>query len=156
FDDGPAPTRQRFCMNSLALDLTKRDAAAPNAEQERYWNEEAGPKWVANQELIDAQIRPLGELAMDRAAIRAGERVLDIGRGCCATTIELARRVGPSGRVVGVDLSQVMLDRGRQVAAAAGVTNVEFQRADAQAHAFVPHSFDLVFSRFGVMFFAEP
>ncbi len=159
FDDGPLPTRQRFCMNSLSLDLVKKtagDGAGPNAEQAQYWNEQAGPNWVEFQALIDDQIRPLGVLAMDRAGVRAGERVLDVGCGCGDSTIELARRVGTSGHVLGVDLSAVMLEQGRRVARAAGLSNVELVQADAQAYPFAPASFDVLFSRFGVMFFANP
>src|SRR2546425_12591617 len=62
-----------------------------NAEQIRYWNEAAGPKWVAFQKIIDEQIAPLGERAMDRAGIARGERVIDVGCGCGDTTIALSR-----------------------------------------------------------------
>src|SRR5713101_6517854 len=101
----------------------------PNADQIKYWNEQAGPRWVAFQELLDAQLAPLGLRAMDRAAVGAGERVLDVGCGCGQTTIELACRVRPTGRALGVDLSAVMLERARQVARAAGVQNVVFENA---------------------------
>jgi SAM-dependent methyltransferase len=130
--------------------------AGPNAEQIQYWNETSGPKWVALHDLVDAQIRPLGLHAMDRAQIAAGERVLDVGCGCGATTLELARRVGPSGTATGIDISNVMLERARQMAAQARTPNVRFENADAQTYAFAPQSFDVVFSRFGVMFFADP
>ncbi|HZR80750.1 MAG TPA: class I SAM-dependent methyltransferase [Candidatus Binatia bacterium] len=128
----------------------------PNAEQIKYWNETAGPKWVQAQKLIDAQIAPLGEAAMARAAFAAGERVLDVGCGCGTTTIELGRRVGPRGSVLGVDLSAPMLDVARASAERAGLANVRFESADAQTHRFEPASFDVAFSRFGVMFFADP
>jgi SAM-dependent methyltransferase len=128
----------------------------PNAEQIRYWNEQAGSKWVALQAMIDAQIRPLGEAAMERAAIAAGERVLDVGCGCGDTTLELARRVGPKGSVIGIDISAVMLERARQAAHDAGLAQAHFAHADAQTHAFSPGHFDVVFSRFGIMFFAHP
>jgi len=78
------------------------EATGPNAEQIRYWNELAGPKWVALEAMIDAQIAPLGRLVMERAALAPGEHVLDVGCGCGHTTLELARRVGPGGRVVGI------------------------------------------------------
>src|SRR5205807_2691320 len=80
------------------------EPAGPNAEQIRYWNETAGPKWIAFQKLLDAQLGPLGRRTMDRAEIAAGDRVLDVGCGCGDTTLELARRVGPKGLVVGVDV----------------------------------------------------
>jgi SAM-dependent methyltransferase len=91
---------------------------------------------------------------MDRRAIGAGERVLDVGCGCGETSLALARRVGATGSVLGVDISTVMLERAR--ARAAGVANVRFLAADAQTHGFAPASFDVVFSRFGVMFFKDP
>jgi SAM-dependent methyltransferase len=135
--------------------MSTMDTSGPNAQQVQYWNEVSGPKWVVLQATIDEQIRPLGRLAMDRAALRPGERVLDIGCGCGDTTIELARRVAPGGAVTGVDISAVMLERARQTAREQGV-NARFERADAQTHAFPPASADVLFSRFGVMFFADP
>ena len=128
-----------------------------NAEMVQYWNDSAGPVWVAQQERLDAQIGPLGALARERAAIRAGERVLDVGCGCGATALELAEAVGDAGRVVAVDISRPMLERARQRAGTAGAgTRVEWRLDDAQSAAFEGDAFDVVFSRFGVMFFADP
>ncbi len=141
--------------------MTSPAAAAPNADQDLYWNEQAGPKWVVLQEHIDAQIRPLGELIMARAGCTAGERVLDVGCGCGDTTLDLARRVAPGGRVLGLDISAPMLAHaGQRLEAeerrAAVGGEVSFQRADAQTWAFDAGAFDVLFSRFGVMFFADP
>lgn len=131
-------------------------AGPVNAQQITYWNEVSGPKWVALSDLIDAQIAPLGREAIDRAAPSPGERVLDVGCGCGQTTVDLARRVGPSGEVVGVDVSRPMLADAERRAAAAPEAPVRFLPADAQTHPFDPGAFDLVFSRFGVMFFEDP
>jgi len=131
-------------------------AGGPNAEQVRYWNEQAGPKWVAQQAQLDAQLADLGARAMQRAAIVAGEQILDVGCGCGATTLELARRAGSGGSVLGVDISAPMLEVARQRADAAGLGNVHFECADAQTHTFAEASRDVVFSRFGVMFFTDP
>jgi len=141
------------------MDTTPRaslDYSGPNAEQIRHWNETSGPKWVALHDLVDQQIHPLGREAMDRARIGVGERVLDVGCGCGATTLELARRVGPTGAVIGVDISTVMLEHARQAAAQAGLSHADFRNADAQTHEFDQQSVDVIFSRFGVMFFAQP
>jgi len=127
-----------------------------NAEQIQYWNEVAGPKWVAYNALIDAQIAPLGRRAMERADVAAGDRVIDVGCGCGETTRELARRVGPAGHVLGIDISAPMLARARESGRELGVTNAVFEQADAQTHAFPPAAFDVLFSRFGIMFFADP
>jgi SAM-dependent methyltransferase len=132
------------------------DATGPNAEQITYWNDTAGPKWVALEEMLDEQIRGLGEAAMDRVGIDRGARVLDVGCGTGQTSLELGRRVGPDGRVTGVDISTPMLDRARQRARAAGASHVTFVAADAQTQRFGPGTADVVFSRFGVMFFADP
>ena len=131
-------------------------AEGPNAEQIRYWNEQAGPKWVALQQLLDLQLASLGLRALDRAAIVHGESILDLGCGCGTTSLELARRTGETGNVLGVDISAPMLDLARLRAKDAGVRNVRFELADAQTHQFSCASRDVAFSRFGVMFFADP
>jgi SAM-dependent methyltransferase len=128
----------------------------PNAEQIRYWAEAAGPKWVRFQALLDAQIRGIGERAMERGGIAPGERVLDVGCGCGDTTMELPRRVGAAGRVLGVDISAPMLARAAERIAAAGLPHARVLEADAQTHVFEAGAFDVLFSRFGVMFFSDP
>ena len=131
------------------------EAAGPNAEQITYWNER-GPKWVARMDQLDEQIAPLGLAAMNRAGVAAGERVLDVGCGCGQTTLELAARVGARGSVTGIDISTPMLERARARAAERGLLAVRFMNADAQSTLLDTSSFDLIFSRFGVMFFADP
>jgi SAM-dependent methyltransferase len=128
----------------------------PNAEQVRYWNEIAGPRWVRFQERLDRQLAALAELALERAAPAAGEAALDVGCGCGATTLELGRRVGAGGRALGVDVSRPMLELARARAQAAGASHVGFVEADAQTASLEPGAFDLLFSRFGVMFFTDP
>jgi len=126
----------------------------PNAQQAEYWNDVAGPKWVDLSEAINRQIEPLGQAAMDLAGIAPGQSVLDVGCGCGQTSLELAGRVGPEGRVEGVDLSEPMLAAARE--RSAGVDNLRFTAADAQSHDLGEGSYDRIFSRFGVMFFADP
>ncbi len=132
-------------------------ATTANAEMIRYWNEAAGPSWVAMQERLDAQLAALGTLTRERAGIAIGERVLDVGCGCGGTTLELARAVGADGRVVAVDISEPMLACARARAEAAGLdARIEWRRADAQTAPFEESTFDCVYSRFGVMFFEDP
>src|SRR4029453_2942629 len=85
-----------------------------------------------------------------------GERVLDVGCGTGQTSLELARRVGADGRVTAIDISAPMLGGPRDRARGAGVANVAFVGADVQTHRFEPGSADVAFSRFGIMFFADP
>ncbi len=135
--------------------MTTLPAVGPNAEQIHYWNALGGPKWVTLQRRIDAHIGPFGVDAMERGPIGAGDHVLDVGCGCGHTTLEIARRVGPTGSVTGVDISTVMLERARQAVCGAGIAPVRFVNADAQTRVFEPRSVDVVFSRFGVMFFSD-
>jgi SAM-dependent methyltransferase len=93
-------------------------------------------------------------VTLARADVRAGERVIDVGCGAGATTVELGKLVGPSGSVIGVDVSGPLLARAKErLPSGLPVTFVE---ADATAHVFPSGEFDLLFSRFGVMFFADP
>jgi len=129
---------------------------SPNAAQIEYWNTTAGLTWTEYQALLDRQIEPLGQEAMGRLALTEGERVLDIGCGCGQTTLELAGRVGPRGRVIGVDISAPMLELARRRPRAAANLAVEFRQVDAQTQALGAAEFDAAFSRFGVMFFSDP
>ena len=130
------------------------DPAGPNAGQIEYWNETAGPGWVASQESRDIELAPWGLKAMEALGVQTGARIIDVGCGCGATTLDLARRVGPGGGVLGADISAPMLAVARRRAEAEGLAQARFTQADAQTHAFEPA--DGVFSRFGVMFFADP
>jgi SAM-dependent methyltransferase len=123
------------------------------SSQAEYWNDAGGISWVVGQEQLDVQLEPFGLLAMDAAAVQAGEVVLDIGCGCGATSLQLAARVGDSGRVVGLDVSAPMLERARE--RASGLP-VDFLLGDAATYPLAAGSFDVLFSRFGVMFFDEP
>jgi SAM-dependent methyltransferase len=135
--------------------MTTPDNATSNAAQTTYWNEVAGPTWTALQALLDRQLEPLGQASLEALVPEAGERIMDIGCGCGDTTLQIARRVGPLGSVVGVDISAPMLAVARGRAAEAGLSNATFLQADAQFHAFSAE-FDAVYSRFGVMFFSDP
>ena len=125
-----------------------------NADQIAYWNGPGGQHWTARQETQDAMLAPVSNILMDRAKAKIGERMIDIGCGCGSTTIALAEKVGPTGRVLGVDISAPMLARARELIPENAP--VEFMLADATVYPFQAGSFDLVVSRFGVMFFAEP
>jgi len=130
--------------------------AGPNAEQIQYWNEGAGESWAAREQTLDRLIAPIGERVLALADAAPGERVVDVGCGCGATSLELGHRVGPKGAVLGVDVSRPMLGRALARAKASGLTNSTFVLADAQTAHLGREDFDLLFSRFGVMFFADP
>ena len=126
-----------------------------NAEAAEFWSEMA-PTWLELEDRLDEVAGPPGQWAMDRLGLEPGQRVLDIGCGLGRTTRELARMVGPEGRVVGLDISDGMLKAAREHAAQAGVANVEFVHGDAQVHDLGAGIYDAAYSRFGVMFFADP
>jgi SAM-dependent methyltransferase len=140
----------------LAKQLETTAPEGPNAEQIRYWNEVGGKTWAGLEAKLSAQLRPFGELAMARAGIGRGSRVLDVGCGGGDTTRALARQVGPEGAVTGVDISEALLSVAERAAREEGLENVRLLLADAQSAALPEAAFDVVFSRFGVMFFGDP
>jgi SAM-dependent methyltransferase len=127
-----------------------------NAAQIAYWNDVASVSWTKFQTELDAIFAPLTEIALSAAAPSSGERVIDVGCGCGATVLELAGRVGPAGRVLGVDVSAPMAERARARIAERSLHNARIEVSDAAVHPFTPADTDLLFSRFGVMFFTDP
>lgn len=130
------------------------ESQSPNAAQITYWNDLGGKTWAELNDLLDREIRDVGLRAIEVLAPSAGERILDVGCGGGQTSVALAARVGASGSVTGVDISRPMLELARE--RAQGLPNLRFLEADAQTYKFDDHAFDAVFSRFGVMFFADP
>ncbi len=125
-----------------------------NAAEAAYWNGAGGMRWVARQRMQDELLASVLDLLIERAGASAGEVVLDIGCGAGTSSIALAKRVAPDGKVLAVDISAPLLERARQQAPAG--LPLEFVLCDATVYAFPPGAADLLFSRFGVMFFAEP
>jgi len=125
-----------------------------NAPEIAYWNGPGGQRWLERHALHDALLAPIASILLQRAAALPGEFVLDIGCGCGTTTFELGRSVAPGGRVLGIDVSAPLLGRARDLAPK-GLA-VEFALADATVYGFEAARADLLFSRFGVMFFGDP
>lgn len=125
----------------------------PEFDAEEYWNEVAGPKWVENRPKLDGLMAPITSALLEAVSARAGERVLDVGCGAGTTTLAFADKVGESGFALGIDVSRSLLSEARLRAGTAA--NIAFTCADAQTHVFEPPAFDVVTSRFGIMFFQD-
>lgn len=121
-------------------------------DQTAVWNGASGNAWVDEQPLLDRMFAPFEAMLVEAAAAHGATRVLDIGCGTGATTLAMARG---GRRCTGVDISEPMIALARQRAAQEGA-RAEFVCADAATYDFEPGSSDLVTSRFGVMFFADP
>src|SRR5438132_203798 len=136
--------------------MTDQHAGPPNTGQFEYWNSAATRAWAEQHERMDRALAGIAKGALEFAEPRPGEHVLDIGCGSGTTVLALAERVGPSGHVLGADIAQESVARARERIAAAGLRHAEVIRADVSTHSFAPSSFDLAFSRLGVMFFSDP
>ena len=130
------------------------DRPSANADQADFWNGPGGETWTTQRDRFNTMLRPIGLEVLKRAQPQSGEHVLDVGCGTGETTGDLARHVTPGGSVTGLDISDLMLDEARKHNQGHNVP-VHFHAADAQTHAFDDDAFDLVFSRFGVMFFED-
>ena len=126
------------------------------ADQAAFWNGPGGQGWLAAYARIERSIAPFSEVVLAAAAAQPGECAIDVGCGTGGTTAALARAVGAAGpsagHVLGVDISRPLIEAAR----AQNVANATFMVGDATVQSFDAQSVDLVFSRFGVMFFADP
>lgn len=140
------------------FEMTRLQATGVNAAQIERWNGAVGNLWAGDdfRERQDRAQGPFGEVAMDALGLQPGQHVLDIGCGSGSTTFELASRVGPSGRVIGVDISAPQLENAKRRVATLANPSVEFHNQDVATFPFEAGAFDRAFSRFGVMFFAKP
>ena len=118
-------------------------------EQEEFWNQIGGERWIANITLVESMLEPLSEQLLSAVAPKSAERILDIGCGGGPTSAGYAEAVGTDGEVLGVDISSVILDFARE--RFAHVSQLRFETADAGQHPLPPAHFDVVTSRFGVM-----
>lgn len=128
-----------------------------NADQKQYWNEVVGERWVTNQMMLDRAMAPLAERLLRVASPRPGERVLDVGCGCGEIALRAAELVGPTGKVLGIDISRPMLAHASSRSQALSLAErapIAWLEADAMVYEFEP-AYDLLISRFGVMFFED-
>ena len=133
-----------------------KPSSQSNADQEQYWNSNAGKQWVEFQDELDRLLERVNDRLLQRSEIESGERVLDIGCGTGATTMSVAPLVGQSGFVAGVDISETLLGCAKSRSENISGGRIEYTLADAQSSRFNAASFDLIISRFGIMFFANP
>jgi ubiquinone/menaquinone biosynthesis C-methylase UbiE len=129
--------------------------ASPNAEQIALWSDLYVERFTRFRDVMTAGAAAHSDVALRRHPVAAGERVLDVGCGFGETSLALARAVGPRGAVLGLDVSEPFLSIAREDARAAALANVAFRRGDAQTEP-LPPDHDVVFSRFGSMFFQDP
>jgi SAM-dependent methyltransferase len=126
-----------------------------NKDQEEIWNGAGGKAWVRAQTLLDAAFQPFADILFEAVTMADAKSVLDIGCGTGATTLAMAETLGADADCLGLDISETMIAHARKRAAETGST-AEFIVADAQTHPFETRRFDMITSRFGVMFFEDP
>ena len=126
-----------------------------NIKQKQFWSGAGGDVWVDKQREMDIMLNPLGQKAIGQLILEEHTKILDIGCGCGATTIEIAKMI-PKGHVTGLDISIPMLDRAEKFASEMSLSNIDFQVKDVQTEEINSNHYDIAFSRFGVMFFEDP
>lgn len=124
-----------------------------NSDQQDFWSNGAGPAWVARQEQLDALMKPVLDLVLTQANLNDGMRVLDVGCGTGTSVAQVADRVGQSGHVTGIDISDTMLEFAQNQLSER--SNTALIPGDGQVYPFEADQFDALISRFGVMFFDD-
>jgi ubiquinone/menaquinone biosynthesis C-methylase UbiE len=128
---------------------------AGDAEFVDFWNEVLVPKFIRFKHVLVDGLTHHSDAIFPTLRVKEGDSVLDVGCGFGDTAMKLADRVGPTGRVLGVDCCDAFMDYGRKEAAEEGLDNVSFANGDVLIMPFEPE-YDFVFSRFGTMFFSNP
>ena len=127
-----------------------------NAKMKEHWNGAGAKKFLQYQHELNASFKPFSKALLEAIAPSSANKVIDIGCGCGDTSFEIARRVGPGGHVLGIDISEPMLERAKERINSSEKMNIRFECVDAQTHGFETETFDIACSRFGVMFFDDP
>jgi ubiquinone/menaquinone biosynthesis C-methylase UbiE len=133
------------------METTQIDAGEFRAKQRKDWDS-AAQGWHDWQELIIEATAAVSERLVELAAIKPGDRVLDVAAGSGEPSLTAAKVVGPEGSVVATDISTGMLEFGRERAAAAGIDNIQFVESDASSLDYPEGSFDAALSRWGIIF----
>jgi len=131
------------------------DSPSQHGIEAEEWAGRMGQTWLDHLTAFEGMISPIGAALMAHADFKPGERVVDIGSGGGDSSIAIARRVGPEGSVLGIDISPVLVEASDKRAREAGLANVRFMAADASTAKSDAAPFDRLHSRFGVMFFED-
>ena len=126
-----------------------------NEAQFEFWQDLA-PGWLASESHTELVSASFGDAALNRLALQPGDQVVDIGCGSGSTTLALANAVGPAGRAVGIDIAPAMVQAAQEHARGRDIEHAVFVTADAQVDDLGDAIYDAAYSRFGVMFFADP
>lgn len=126
-----------------------------NIKQRQFWSGAGGDVWVNKQREMDIMLNPLGDRVIERLDLKSDSKIIDIGCGCGATTLEIAKKI-TQGEILGVDISEPMLDKATETAKEMSLSNISFEVKDVQMDVMPQNYFDIAFSRFGVMFFEDP
>lgn len=136
--------------------VKQKDGETEMAEQHyEDWTGEVGDRWLAHAKTFESMISPAGQALLDFAAFGVGEKVVDIGCGCGATSLEIADAVGTSGTVLGFDIAPQLIREAKKRAELKRAENISFAVGDAETDAIEGQPYDRLISRFGVMFFRD-